>query len=292
MLALIARNTPVRSSLIAVAALAGALAVAAPAGAALPLRQDAPPPVNPCTEGPEAMALKCPDLVMRRPWGMYVDRFAKRGHTVLRAGNSIDNVGLGPAELHGVRRSKRWMDAYQRIVRTDGSRLRVDTGARLQFKYAHLDRFWWKYYDAARFELWRLAPSGEKRRRVRVGPKVSYCLRDLLRTRPRTEGSPRKRVYPACSNDPKKRQDTLGTSVGWSDVYPPSYPEQWIDVTGLRGCFLYIHTADPSNHIWELNEENNSSQVVVRLPFQAGKRRAGCRGQDRGMPYGGGFGGY
>ena len=63
---------------------------------------------------------------------------------------------------------------------------------------------------------------------------------------------------------------TLGTSVGWSDVYPPSYPEQWIDVTGLRGCFAYRHIADPLNGIYESKERNNSASVTVRLPFSPG----------------------
>lgn len=228
---------------------------------------DAAPAVdpNPCLT-PEASMLRCPDLVMRRPWGLYSDRLTKPGHTVLRAGNSIDNVGSGPAELHGVRTRKRWMRAHQRIYRQDGTRMAVRTGARLEFKYAHLDRFWWKFHDAARFELWRLSRKGERTRRVRVGPKVAYCLRDLLRTRPTLDRSPRRRVYPACSNDPEKQRDTLGTSIGWSDVYPPSYPEQWIDVTGLRGCFAYVHIADPRNGIFESNEHNNAAQVVVRLP--------------------------
>ena len=34
---------------------------------------------------------------------------------------------------------------------------------------------------------------------------------------------------------------TLGTSVGWADVYPSTYPDNWIDVTGLRGCFAVVH---------------------------------------------------
>ncbi|HEY6781259.1 MAG TPA: hypothetical protein VI111_09900, partial [Thermoleophilaceae bacterium] len=70
-----------------------------------------------------------------------------------------------------------------------------------------------------------------------------------------------------------------------SDVYPPSYPEQWIDVTGLRGCFAYVHTADPENGIFESNEHNNRAQVIVRLPYRLGQRRRGCPGPDRGAPY-------
>ena len=69
------------------------------------------------------------------------------------------------------------------------------------------------------------------------------------------------------------RRVTLGTSVGWSDVYPPTYPEQWIDVTGLRGCFAYRHIADPRNGIYESNERNNAATVTIRLPFRPGAQR-------------------
>ena len=71
----------------------------------------------------------------------------------------------------------------------------------------------------------------------------------------------------------------LGTSVGWADVYPAAYPEQWINISGLRGCFAYVHTADPENRIYESNEDNNEAQVVVRLPFNPYRWRSGCRGR-------------
>jgi hypothetical protein len=256
----------------------GAAAIVASLGGAAHAQEIDP---NPCI-GPDAHLLRCPDLVMRQPYGLYTDRLTKPGHTVLRAGNSIDSIGAGPAELHGVRSSRRFMDARQRIYRHDGGRISVRTGARLQFKFAHLQRYWWKFHRAARFELWRVDGQGRRTRRVRVGPKVSYCLRDLRRTRPRVPRSPRREVYPACNTSSKIRRVTLGTSPGWSDIYPPAYPEQWIDVTGLRGCFAYVHIADPANGIFESDEDNNEAQVIVRLPFRKGQARRGCRGSDRG----------
>ena len=60
--------------------------------------------------------------------------------------------------------------------------------------------------------------------------------------------------------------------MGWADVYPASYPEQWIDVTGLRGCFAYVHRADPLNHLYESNERNNAAQVIVKLPYRPGRQ--------------------
>jgi hypothetical protein len=273
----------VRAALLTLAA-AASLAAGAFATAQEPPPDEPPAEENPCL-GPKAKQLRCPDLVMRRPYGLYTDRLTKAGHTVLRAGNSIDSAGAGPAELHGVRIGPRFMRAWQRIYKRDGTRLHVETGARLQFKFAHQQRYWWKFFHAARFELWRLDAEGHRERLVRTGPKIAYCLRDLGRTRPRLPRSPEYRHYPACSTNARAQQVTLGTSVGWADIYPPAYPEQWIDVTGLRGCFAYVHQADPKNGIWESNEDNNEAQVIVRLPFKAGRVRGGCRGRDRGRPF-------
>jgi hypothetical protein len=55
--------------------------------------------------------------------------------------------------------------------------------------------------------------------------------------------------------------------VGWSDIYPSDYDNQWIDVTGLRGCFAFVMTVDPRHLLFESNEHDNSSRRRVRLPF-------------------------
>lgn len=267
---------------------AGAVSAALGEGGDRPAtaRQAAPAePENPCT-GAHADGLACPDLMMRRPFGLRIER-SRRGRQLLRAGNSIDNVGDGPASLRGSRTttSGRFMEADQLIRRRNGGTRRVDTPGRLEFKRAHLGLSYWKFHDAARFELWGLDATGTKTAVVRTGPKVSYCLRDLERTRPSLRGTPRRAVYPACSTNAKRRAVTLGTSVGWSDVYPPAYPEQWIDVTGLRGCFAYVHTADPGNAIHESDESNNVSQVIVRLPFRRSSPRGNCPGRQFGVRY-------
>ena len=259
-------------------ALIAFLVLAAPAAAQVP----EPPPgsapdrskmdENPClTE--RVRFLRCPDLEMKRPHGLYVDLVTKPGRVLLRAGNSIDSIGRGPAELHGVRIGRRYMRGRQRIYRRAGGRIGLRTGARIFFKFVPGQTFYWKFQHAARFELWRLDADGRREEFVRRGPKVSYCLRDLQHTRPRLSRSPRFRHYPGCSTNPAARRRTLGTSIGWSDVYPSNYPEQWIDVTGLRGCFAYAHMADPLNHLYESNEDNNDAQVIVRLPFRRGTQR-------------------
>ena len=77
-------------------------------------------------------------------------------------------------------------------------------------------------------------------------------------------------VFGACNQTASKQELTLGTSVGWADIYPASYPGNVIDVTGLQGCFVVRHVADPQNHILESNEANNVSVRVVRLPYAPG----------------------
>jgi len=67
-------------------------------------------------------------------------------------------------------------------------------------------------------------------RLVRTGPKVDYCLRDLVRSHG-IEQLPEHAGLPGVQSRPAYSTDVLGTSAGWSDVYPYEYPQQWIDVT-------------------------------------------------------------
>ena len=261
---------PRRLAIVSLAALAASLAVSAP-GTGAPADEG-----NPCT-GPHAGRLRCPDIQMGTPANLTLDRY--EGRTVLRAGNNLKNRGEGPIMLRGSRSGARTMNARQHIYRWNGSRLVERTGARLFFKYVEGQGHYWKWADAARFELWSLHPDGSRDKLVRTGPKVHYCLRDLQRTSP-SKRSPRGRVFPGCSRDAGKREVTLGTSVGWSDVYPAQYYQQWIDVTGLRGCYAYVHRADPKNHVWETFEGNNDAQRIVRLPWRGTAR--GCPGRSSG----------
>jgi hypothetical protein len=216
---------------------------------------------------------------MKRPFGLQLQY--SRGRALLRAGNSIDNVGGGPAELRGIRVSRRFMDATQRIYRSGRGHITARTGARLRYTLGHGGRFYWKFYRAARFELWRLDRRGKRKRLVRRGVKIAYCLRDLRHTHEYLRRSPHHRVYPACNTTLRKRRVRVGTSVGWSDIYPPTYLKQWVNVSGLRGCYALVHIADPGDGIFESNEKNNKAQVVIRLPFRRGKQH--CPGHSTGQ---------
>jgi hypothetical protein len=226
---------------------------------------------NPCT-GAEASTLLCPNLRIGPPTDLYIQ--AGGGHQLLRANSDVRSRGRGPMELRGHRNGWRTMRTNQRIYRAGGGHIDVRSRATLRFTdvgYAWGGAYW-KVHQLARFELRRAGPGGEPGRVVRVGPKLNYCLRDLERTRPGRR-SPAGRQYPGCNQNPYRKRVALGTSVGWSDIYPASYDQQWIDVSGLRGCFAFVMTVDPGQLLFESDESDNSSQRLVRLPFE---RDDGC----------------
>jgi len=228
---------------------------------------------SPCAE--PTLALRCPDLVMSAPSRLSLDR-KRDGRRFLRMQNAIVNVGDGPAELFAQRSGPRQMTAEQVITDVIGGHLRFATGAQVVYTSVPTrGGDYWKMADAARFELWGMLPDGRRSGLVRVGPKLRYCLRDLDRRETPGPGSPvpPRRVYGACNQSATKQAVTLGTSVGWADVYPASYPGNVIDVTGLAGCFVVLHRADPDHRIFETDESNNVSARVVRLPYRPGLQR-------------------
>ena len=229
---------------------------------------------NPC-KGARAAALLCPDLLMAPPRGMYVTRGG--GKVLLHAVNDIRSRGEGPLEVRGTRNGKRTMSVRQAIYNVKGKPKLFETDGSLVFYDIPGQGPYWKYHEAARFELWRLDGSGQRTSRVRVGPKLDYCFRDLKRTKP-SKRSPKRMVYPACSQDPRKRRRTLGTSVGWSDIYPATYYQNWINVKGLKGCFDFVHRADPDNYLFENKEGNNEGSRRVALPPASGGAILGCVG--------------
>jgi hypothetical protein len=218
---------------------------------------DGPAVPNPCGDS-RARELRCPDLTMAPPSHMYVS------HGRLHAANNIRSRGKGPMEIRGKRTGRRTMRVNQVIYKLGRGKLRLPTNGQLAFYHVPRQGPYWKFHHAAAFELWTIDDSGNPETLVRTGPKLNYCLRDLVHTKP-SKRSPRHRHYPGCSQNPELKHRTLGTSVGWSDVYPSSYDKNWIRIRGLSGCFLFIHRADPENYLYESNETNNSGARRIRI---------------------------
>ena len=162
-------------------------AVALVAALALLAASAADARVNPCAQA-RFRELLCPDLIMKRPSGLSLEHY--EGHLLLRSTSSIDSVGAGPMEITGRRYRAGHMHVRQRIHRSSGGSILVKTGAELRFKQIPGQGGYWKLRDAARLEVWSVNSAGVQLQRVRVSPKLFYCLRDLQRTRPGRPGSP------------------------------------------------------------------------------------------------------
>jgi hypothetical protein len=168
----------------------------------------------------------------------------------------------------------------QKIYRKGGGRSWRKTGAKLYFKNIPGQGRYWKFQNAAKFKLYQLNRKGRRVDLVEGGPKTAYCLRDLQHSRPGLPGSPGGRVYPSCSQDPSKQKEQIGTSVGWSDVYPNTYHQNWISLDKIkkRTCHAFVHIADPENGVFELNESNNQASTVVFLTKNGRWIRGRCKG--------------
>jgi hypothetical protein len=228
--------------------------------------QDATPDTNPCND--PLLALKCPDLKMAPPADLHVQRAGTQVR--LLATNRIVNDGQGPLELRGVRTNHPdFAQAYQVIYNRYGKPYYFPFAGWIYWKAIPGQGHYWKYYRAARFELWTLNPDGSRGQMVRTGPKLSYCFRDLRRVRSYAR-SPSSRIYPGCSQVFGRQNLRLGVSPGWADIYPSTYYQNWISVTGLTGCFAFVHRADPLGTIVEEHEDNNIGVRIIRLPPSGG----------------------
>jgi hypothetical protein len=251
-------RTRQRAALAASAALLALPAIALSTAAAYYVPPDNGPQVaNPCGDE-RAVELRCPDLMMAKPSGLYLTG------SRLHATSNLRSRGKGPLEVRGKRTGRRTMRANQVIYKLGRGKLHLPTNGHLVLYNVPGQGPYWKFHHAASFELRTVGSDGDPDELVRVGPKINYCLRDLARTKP-SPGSPKHRHYPGCSQNPHEKHRTLGTSVGWSDIYPASYDKQWISVSGLHGCFWFIHRADPENYLYESNELNNAGMRKISL---------------------------
>jgi hypothetical protein len=130
---------------------------------------------------------------MSAPSELHIDRSTIPGRVLLRATSSVNNRGSGPLELRAHRIGSHSIVIYQAIYDASGRPHLFRTAAKLVFKYVPGERYgypsigafsYWKLQHVAAFELWSIDANGRTERLVRMGPKVDYCLRDLIRSLP------------------------------------------------------------------------------------------------------------
>ncbi len=213
-----------------------------------------------------------PDLTTLRPMHLRATEHPDKRR--LRFTNSVGNKGRGPLEIYpesdpdgsdcdgdGATQDDR--EAFQRVFEDANANQQfdreVDVEARTEatgctvFHQAH-DH--WHLEDFAAYKLRR----EDTDRIVARAPKVSFCLRDNVRSFPEP-GSPQDPYYEGCT-----RSSTQGLSVGWTDIYLYVLPDQDLDITGLPpGRYCLISRADPAGRLDEADNANNLASALLRL---------------------------
>ena len=202
---------------------------------------------------------RVPDLV---PWprSFYDYRISREdGRVLLRFSAGLVNVGDGPLEVLGRRRSgRRTMEASQRYYAADGRlHSREDIGA---FEY-HREHNHWHVLKIAEYRL--LDPAGQP---VGSSNKVSFCLIDEYGWYLHLPGAAPEPQYEDCQHSRSRTRIRQGLSVGWTDVYSSSLPGQWVDITGVPpGQYLLQTEVNPDGIIEEKTRDNNTISVVVTI---------------------------
>jgi hypothetical protein len=193
------------------------------------------------------------------------------GKKLLKFPGVTANVGKGPLEILGKRSSSTSTDwvANQVVYMSDGTKKTLPAAA-ATFYYAGDGHTHWHIKDFDAYELFD--PSGKK---LRDGEKHGFCFEDNTSYRnwpgnPSYPASPLNPVYThdnVCGvGDPTATSIMHGLSVGWSDTYPSTLPDQAIDITGLPdGVYTVKVTADWQNFWKETNENNNSASAKVQI---------------------------
>jgi hypothetical protein len=180
------------------------------------------------------------------------------------------NVGKGPLEVHAARSSSTSTDwvGHQRVKLSDGTWKDLPNSA-AQFYWAGDGHTHWHIRDFDQYELLDI-----NQKRLRLGEKHGYCFEDNTEYRdwPQTgkNGAPASPVYTnakSCGQgQPSATSVVHALSVGWSDTYPATLPDQAIDVTGLPdGEYFVKITADWQGFWKETSNTNNSASARIKI---------------------------
>lgn len=123
-----------------------------------------------------------------------------------------------------------------------------DAGGPFEFASCH------KHYHFLGFAHYRLVSETDSKVLL-LGRKQAFCARDSAR------------VSRSAPYNPRYDCDLQGIQVGWSDIYDPSLPCQFLDVTDVpSGTYRLEVEVNPERTMTELRYDNNVASVRVKLP--------------------------
>jgi hypothetical protein len=214
-----------------------------------------------------------PDLVQRPPAKLVVvplDEDDGTTHYLLAFSSRVENLGLGPMILRGVRPSPDTpnMTATQLIRVSNGTTSTRKVALRIRYVEEQTHR----HFHVLHFETYELRDA--RGNLVMPDHKTGFCLTDDYRSRAHATG--RVPVRPAftslCGRDePDALSVTEGITVGWGDLYLPILEGQSFDVTGLpAGRYTMVHRVNATHALAERSYANDVAATALTLSVPAG----------------------
>jgi lysyl oxidase/WD40 repeat protein len=206
-----------------------------------------------------------PDFDQRAPTDLVIAGGA--GRRLLGFTSLVDNIGLGPSELVGVRppgRSR--MDGTQRVRLANGKVRTYTDVAQLRYTNSPPHHHW----HLMRFDSFELRTL-DGRTLVR-DRKSGFCLADHWGAAPGYWPGRRPHFLGDCEQyHPEARRVVMGTTPGYTDRYPAFFHGQNLDITGVpAGTYVLMHRVNASMRLHELRYDNDAASVRLRLTWRAG----------------------
>jgi hypothetical protein len=200
-----------------------------------------------------------PDFDQRAPTRLIVSG------TQLSFASSTDNIGEGPIWIRGSRPVPAGtMRAQQLVPLSDGTVRTYEDAGRLRYtrETTHVH---WHLMFFQRSEI-RTA-EGDVLVRDR---KTGFCLADhspFARERVANFGPPRF-LGDCAASQPQALSVEQGSSPGYTDVYPPWFHGQSLDLAGIpAGEYVLVHRANADERLEELDYTNNAASLRFRLTW-------------------------
>jgi hypothetical protein len=206
-----------------------------------------------------------PDFDQRAPEGLVIA--GGPGHWKLGFTSLVDNVGLGPAIIEGVRPSgAARMVATQHVHLANGGTHTYRDVGRLRYTNS-APHFHWHLSKFDAFELRSL----DGRTLVR-DRKSGFCLADHYGIAPGYWPFRSAHFLSSCAQgQPHATHVLQGTSLGFTDRYPAFFHGQNVDITGVpAGVYVLVHRVNENLLLHELRYENDAASARIRLTWRVG----------------------
>jgi hypothetical protein len=223
---------------------------------------------QPAWRPPKRVRELLPDFDQRAPTDLTIA--GGPGRWLLGFTSLVDNIGIGPSELVGLRSpGQTRMIGTQRVHLANG---KVRTYRNVaQFRYTNSPPH--HHWHLMRFDSFELrTPDGRLLVRDR---KSGFCLADHWGAAPGNWPGRRPHYLGDCDQfHPEATHVLMGTTPGYTDRYPAFFHGQNIDITGVpNGIYVLTHRVNASMQLRELRYDNDAASVRVRLVWRAGYPR-------------------